>query len=123
MDVGALENAARRFAFRVTWQACRIGIPYWRVQKKRLKRGGMFRPWYQLTMLAIESQTVIALRLMKLSSGGTAAADEVRRMVSEKLNAAASAATTILTGGGVDKAIKDTRRHVRQNAKRLLRRR
>lgn len=83
----------------------------------------MFKPWYQLTMLAIESQTVIALRLMKLSGGGTEAADEVRRMVSEKVSAGASAATTILTGGGLDKAIKNTRRHVRRNAKRLMRRR
>ena len=83
----------------------------------------MFRPWYQLTMLAIESQTVIALRLMKLSSGGSAAADEVQRMVTEKVSAGASAATTILTGGGMDKAIKETRRHVRRNAKRLMRRR
>jgi hypothetical protein len=83
----------------------------------------MFRPWYQLTMLAIESQTVIALRLMKLSGGGTAAADEVRRMVTEKVSASASAATTILTGGGVDKAIKNTRRHVRRNARRLRRKR
>ena len=83
----------------------------------------MFKPWYQLTMLAIESQTVIALRLVKLSSGGTAAADEARRMVSEKVSAGALAATTILTGGGVDKAIESTRRRVRRNAKRLMRRR
>ena len=82
----------------------------------------MFRPWYQLTMLAIESQTVIALRLMKVSSGGTAAADELQRMVTEKVNAAASVAATLLTGGGVDKAIKQTRRQVRSNARRLSRR-
>ena len=83
----------------------------------------MFRPWYQLTMLAIKSQTVVALRLMKLASGGTAAADEVQRMVAEKVSAGTSAAATILSGGGVDKAIRDTRRHVRRNAKRLLHRR
>ena len=82
----------------------------------------MFRPWYQLTMLAIESQTVIALRLMKLSSGGTEAADEVQRMLTEKISAGASAATTILSGGGFDKAIKQTRRRVRSNARRLSRR-
>jgi hypothetical protein len=82
----------------------------------------MFRPWYQLTMLAIESQMVIALRLMKVSSGGTAAGDEVRRMVTEKVNAGAAVAATLLTGGGVDKAIKQTRRQVRSNARRLSRR-
>ena len=83
----------------------------------------MFKPWYQLTMLAIESQTVIALRLMKLSSGGTAAADEARRMVTEKVGAGALAAATILTGGSVDKAIESTRRRVRRNARCLMRRR
>ena len=83
----------------------------------------MFRPWYQLTMLAIESQTVIALRMMKLASGGSAAADEAQRMVSEKVSAGVSAAATVLTGGSVDKAIRETRRHVRRNAKRLMRRR
>jgi hypothetical protein len=82
----------------------------------------MFRPWYQLTMLAIESQTVVALRLMKLAGGGTAAADEARRMVTEKISTGALAATTIFTGGGVDKAIKQTRRQVRSNARRLSRR-
>jgi hypothetical protein len=84
-----------------------------------MERGVMFRPWYQLTMLAIESQTVVALRLMKLASGGTAASDEVQRMVSEKVSAGAAAATTILSGGGFDKAIKQTRRQVRSNFRRL----
>lgn len=83
----------------------------------------MFKPWYQLTMLAIESQTVIALRLMKLSRGGEAATTEARRMVTEKVSAGAAAATTIMTGGSVDKALKDARRHVRRNARRLMRRR
>jgi hypothetical protein len=83
----------------------------------------MFLPWYQLTMLAIESQTVIALRLLKLSAGGTAAIQEASRMMSEKVTATTATAATMLSGGGVNKAIRQTRVRVRRNARRLSRRR
>ena len=85
------------------------------------KRQTLFGSWYQLTMLTIESQAVIGLRLLRLGKGGTIAANEARRMITEKAMAGSVAAATILTGGGVDKAIKRTRTRVRQNARRLMR--
>ena len=45
----------------------------------------MFRSFYNLCMLGIESQQVIGLRLVKLAWGGTNAADEARLMISEKV--------------------------------------
>ena len=72
-------------------------------------------------MLAIESQAVIGLRMMKLATGGKVAAREARRMVTEKAVAGSLAAATVLTGGGVNKAIKKTRTRVRRNARRLMR--
>ena len=83
----------------------------------------MFRSWYHLTMLAIESQTVVALRLLKLSAGGTAAMQEARRMMNEKVTASAATAATMLSGGGFNKAIRQTRARVRRNARRLSHRR
>jgi hypothetical protein len=51
----------------------------------------MFAHWMKLsldsTMLAVEAQTVIGLRLMMLGAGGTAAQTEVHRMVTEKASA------------------------------------
>ena len=51
----------------------------------------MFRSWFDLTvdtaLLGLESQGVIALRLMHLGIGGPAAQVEANRMVSEKVAA------------------------------------
>ncbi|RVU21077.1 hypothetical protein [Methylobacterium oryzihabitans] len=85
----------------------------------------MFGPWMQLglatTQLAFEAQTVIAMRLAKLSLGGPAAGVEAQRMVSEKVMAAMEAAATLATGGSASTVVKDYRRHVRANARRLRR--
>ena len=59
-------------------------------------------------MLAMESQAVIGLRMMRLAMGGKVAARETRRMVTEKAIAGSLAAATVLTGGGVNRAIKKT---------------
>ena len=48
----------------------------------------MFRSWYNLTMLAAESQRVIWLRSMKLAAGGAKAKREARLMMTEKMAAA-----------------------------------
>jgi hypothetical protein len=85
------------------------------------KRHGISSTWYQLTMLAIESQTVMALRMMRLAKGGKVAAREAQRMVTEKAIAGSVAAATIMAGGGVDNAIKKTRARVRRNTRRLTR--
>src|ERR1019366_9381777 len=51
--------------------------------------------WLSLSMsamqLGIEAQSVIALRMMKVSAGGAAAEAEVQRMISEKTEAALDA--------------------------------
>lgn len=79
----------------------------------------MFRTWYAVMMLAAESQTAMALRLMRLAGGGAAAEREAGRMVGEKIAAAGEAAATIMSGGTVDKVVKGYRRRVRRNVRRL----
>lgn len=79
----------------------------------------MFGPWYAATLLAIESQTVIALRLATIAAGGAAARHETERMISEKIGAAVEAADTLLTGGTPDAVIARYREHVQANAARL----
>ncbi|WP_238242035.1 hypothetical protein, partial [Methylobacterium isbiliense] len=70
-------------------------------------------------LLAIESQTVIALRLTALAGGGPVAQSEGERMVSEKIDAAAEALGTLMAGGSPDAVIARYREHVRANAERL----
>ncbi|MHC2020214.1 hypothetical protein [Methylobacterium sp. CM6247] len=83
----------------------------------------MFGAWWKLgmdaTLLAMESQQVIGLRLAKLSLGGPAAQIEAQRMVSEKILAAGEAAMMIATGVSTQKVVTGYRRKVRANARRL----
>ncbi|MGY2049331.1 hypothetical protein [Methylobacterium sp. JK268] len=79
----------------------------------------MLPPWHAAAMLAIESQTVIALRLVALAAGGASARAEAERMITEKIGAAVEAADTLLTGGTPDAVIARYREHVRANADRL----
>ncbi|MDR7040199.1 MULTISPECIES: hypothetical protein [Methylobacterium] len=83
----------------------------------------MFGVWWKLgidaTMLALESQQVIGLRLVKLSAGGAAAQVEAQRMVSEKIMAAGEAAILVATGGSAAGVVAGYRRKVRANARRL----
>jgi hypothetical protein len=86
----------------------------------------MFAYWMRLslnsTMLAVEAQTVIGLRLMKLGSGGTAALPEVHRMVAEKASAIVEATATLARGGSAHKVVAGYRKRVRANSRRLRRR-
>ena len=59
----------------------------------------MFKFWYDATMLSLESQHVIGLRLMKLAAGGKNAQAEASRMVTEKFAASMAAAVTLMCGG------------------------
>ncbi|KQO53487.1 MULTISPECIES: hypothetical protein [unclassified Methylobacterium] len=83
----------------------------------------MFGAWWKLgmdaTLLAMESQQVIGLRLAKLSLGGPAAQIEAQRMVSEKIMAAGEAALLMATGGSTQSMVTGYRRKVRANARRL----
>ncbi|WP_019904195.1 hypothetical protein [Methylobacterium sp. 77] len=83
----------------------------------------MFGAWWKLgmdaTLLAMESQQVIGLRLAKLSLGGPAAQAEAQRMVSEKIMAANEAAMLMATGSSTQHVLTGYRRKVRANARRL----
>lgn len=79
--------------------------------------------WLPLAMLAAESQTVIALRMMKLAAGGAAAQQEMQRMVTEKMDAAVQASTMLMLGRGSKPVVKHYRSRVRRNARRLTRKR
>ena len=76
-------------------------------------------PWFNMAMLAAESQAVIALRMMKLFGGGAAAEAETQLMLSEKVTAMNEANASLLAGASADSVVSDYRRKVRANIKRL----
>ena len=76
-------------------------------------------PWLQAAALALESNRVIALRLVKLSAGGLPARAEASLMISEKVDAAWEASATLITGGSSAKMIAQYRKRVAANHKRL----
>jgi hypothetical protein len=85
----------------------------------------MFAPWWEFStdavMLAVEAQSVIAMRLTSIALGrGTHA--ENTMMVSEKAAAFAEAAMTLATGGSAHEVVRGYRKHVRANGRRLRRR-
>jgi hypothetical protein len=84
----------------------------------------MLASWVKLTtdttMLALESNTVIRLRLTQFAFGrGTLA--EAQCMVTEKGFALAEATGTLLLGGTADKVVNSYRERVRANVLRLTR--
>ncbi len=79
----------------------------------------MFFPWHTVMMLAIESNGVIGLRLIKLASGGSDAGDEFGLMLREKIDAAVEARETLLSGGTVALVVDRYREHVAANSVRL----
>jgi hypothetical protein len=92
-------------------------------------KNSMF-PWadmaMQSTMLAIEAQQVIAMRLTKMAMGGPDVQREAELMVSEKLETMAAGGQMMLMaalGGqpdmGAGKVMKLYRRKVSANRKRL----
>jgi hypothetical protein len=72
-----------------------------------------------LLMLAVESNSVIALRMMKLMLGGSGALDEVHLMVSEKMDAAFEATANLMAGASGEDVIRRYRQHVAANVVRL----
>jgi hypothetical protein len=84
----------------------------------------MLASWMKLatdmSMLALESSSVIMTRMTMLATGqGTNA--ENTRMISEKVFAATEAAITMASGGSPAKVVSGYRKHVRANARRLKR--
>jgi hypothetical protein len=84
-----------------------------------------FNSWVSLSAqaawLTLETQQVIALRLMKIGAGGAAAQTEMARMVTEKVVAAAEALGTLSFGGSGRQVVRRYRTRVRANARRLSR--
>ena len=70
-------------------------------------------------MLAIESNGVIALRLLKQAGGGAEARYESHLMVSEKIIAAFEAGANLMAGAIAADVINRYREHVAANAGRL----
>jgi hypothetical protein len=81
----------------------------------------MWAPWFNLAMLAAESQQVIWLRLMKLGAGGAGAQREASLMLSEKMAAATHATGRLMMGASTDSVVSGYRKKVRANARRLTR--
>jgi hypothetical protein len=72
-----------------------------------------------LTLLAIESSGVIALRAMKLMVGDVAAMHEARLMITEKVDAALEATASLIARASGDQIINRYQQHVAVNTKRL----
>jgi hypothetical protein len=82
----------------------------------------MLGPWIKLTidttLLGLEAQSVIGLRLAQIAMGQSTPA-EVRLMMTEKMLAFMDAATTVTAGGSAHTVVEDYRRRVQANARRL----
>ena len=81
----------------------------------------MFKFWYDATMLSLEAQRVVGLRLMKLAGGGKNAQVEANLMVTEKFAASMAAAATLMCGGSGEAVMAQVRKKVRSNSRRLSR--
>jgi hypothetical protein len=82
----------------------------------------MLESWMRLvsnsTLLTLEAQSVIGLRLAQIAMGqGTP--NEAQLMVTEKMLAFMDAATTVAAGGSAHTVVEDYRRRVQANARRL----
>jgi isocitrate dehydrogenase kinase/phosphatase len=72
-----------------------------------------------LLLLAVETSSVIALRMMKLMLGGSGALHEAHLMVSEKVDAAFEATANLMAGASREDVIHRYRQHVAANVVRL----
>ena len=89
--------------------------------------------WFSLSsqtaMLALEAQSVIALRLMRIAAGGALAKSEATRMVTEKVQALGEAQTVAAVGSMrgrnsrhiAKKVVGVYKKRVRGNRRRLTR--
>ena len=87
-------------------------------------------PWFRMSIdawsLGVEASSVIALRVMKIASGGKGGEAEASRMISEKITAGLDLQRMAMTGGlglsgnGAAKTLGYYRRKVRANRRRLM---
>ena len=75
--------------------------------------------YYNLGMLAAEAQRALWLRFLRMAAGGPGAAKEAKMMVPEKMAAATQAAAHLVSGASTASVVKDYRRKVRSNIRRL----
>jgi hypothetical protein len=83
----------------------------------------------QAALLALEAQSVIALRLMRVAAGGASARSEMQRMVTEKVQAFGEAQTAAAVGSITGrkspqiakKVVRVYKKRVRGNRRRLTR--
>jgi hypothetical protein len=88
-----------------------------------------WKSWIDAAQFCFETQSVIAMRLMKIATGGQDGAAECTRMVLEKIDAGeavhTAGARALVEGKGLESAIKlamaPIKRRVRANHLRLLR--
>ncbi|TXN00227.1 hypothetical protein FV222_12070 [Methylobacterium sp. WL103] len=88
-------------------------------RRSRAKPASWLAVSTDLAMLGVEAQMVIGQRMAMFMLGGPKADKEARLMVAEKVKAASEAAATIALGGTPQKVVRDYRRKVRANHKRL----
>jgi len=96
-------------------------------QKERNLFTTMMNAWFEAARFGADSHNVIALRMMRLASGGPLAATEATRMVSEKVaafnEAQGALMNALVSGSSLDdaaaKAYAPYRRAVRANRRRL----
>jgi hypothetical protein len=84
----------------------------------------MLESWFRFsldaTMLAVEAQSVVAMRLTSAALGRGSQAENTL-MVTEKVSAFVEAAAALAAGGSPHKIVRGYRKHVRANARRLRR--
>ena len=80
----------------------------------------MYNP-FAIALLAVESQKVVELRLVKLAWGGREAQAEAHQMVGEKVAALIEASGTLMGGGSMATVVDRYREHVAANTERLKR--
>jgi hypothetical protein len=79
----------------------------------------MLKSWFDLVKLGAEAQQVMWLRTMRLAAGGPKADREAKLMVKEKIDAAQKEAIKLFMGGSPDATVRNYRRKVKANCKRL----
>ena len=108
---------------------CAVGVPWWVVallHQTHMAKNPWARLMFDTWSLGLETSAVVTSRAMKLARGGEVAEREARRMVAEKIEAALSWQTLVLTGGlgttpqsVARKSLAHYRRKVRANRRRL----
>ncbi len=79
----------------------------------------MFFPWFTTLMLAVESTSVITLRMAKIGRGGAQSFDEIGLMFAEKGDALLEAGSALMAGGTTSAMVDRYRVLVAANEARL----